>query len=129
VPASAQNYPTRTVKFIENVGPGGTFDVFLRALAQELQKRLGQAFIIEPNLHYLGALLWSALLSSVLAFAAYLTLLSRIGASRAGYSTVLFPVVALAISTIFEGYVWSAPAMTGLAVVLAGNLLMLTGRR
>ena len=47
--ASAQNYPTRTVKFIENVGPGGTFDVFLRALAQELQKRLGQAFIIEPK--------------------------------------------------------------------------------
>jgi len=47
--AQAQNYPTRTVKFIENVGPGGTFDVFLRALAQELQKRLGQAFIIESK--------------------------------------------------------------------------------
>src|SRR5690242_3500045 len=47
--AQAQNYPARTVKFIENVGPGGTFDVFLRALAQELQKRLGQAFIIESK--------------------------------------------------------------------------------
>lgn len=47
--AVAQSYPTRTVKFIENVGPGGTFDVFLRALAQELQKRLGQAFIIESK--------------------------------------------------------------------------------
>jgi len=56
-------------------------------------------------------------------------LLSRIGASRAGYSTVLFPVVALAISTIFEGYVWTTLAISGLAVVLAGNLLMLTGRR
>ncbi|WP_448951301.1 DMT family transporter [Labrys neptuniae] len=89
----------------------------------------GQAFIIEANPHYLGALLWSALLSSVAAFAAYLSLLSRIGASRAGYSTVLFPVVALAISTIFEGYVWSTLAITGLATVLAGNLLMLTGRR
>ena len=47
--AAAQSYPTRTVKIIENVGPGGTFDVFLRALASELQKRLGQAFIIESR--------------------------------------------------------------------------------
>lgn len=89
----------------------------------------GQAFIIEPTTRYLGALLWSALLSSVAAFAAYLTLLARIGASRAGYSTVLFPVIALAISTVYEGYVWSGLAITGLAIVIAGNLLMLTKGR
>jgi tripartite-type tricarboxylate transporter receptor subunit TctC len=47
--AQAQSYPARTVKIIENVGPGGTFDVFLRALSNELQKRLGQPFIIEPR--------------------------------------------------------------------------------
>jgi tripartite-type tricarboxylate transporter receptor subunit TctC len=47
--ANAQAYPSRTVKIIENVGPGGTFDVFLRALANELQQRLGHAFIIEPR--------------------------------------------------------------------------------
>lgn len=88
----------------------------------------GQDFIIEPTLRYVGALLWSALLSSVAAFAAYLTLLSRIGASRAGYSTVLFPVIALAISTVYEGYVWTVPAIAGLLIVIAGNLLML-GRR
>ncbi|GLS22525.1 multidrug DMT transporter permease [Labrys miyagiensis] len=89
----------------------------------------GQDFIIEPNIRYLGALLWSALLSSVAAFAAYLTLLSRIGASRAGYSTVLFPVIALAISTIYEGYAWTGLAITGLVIVIAGNLLMLTKTR
>jgi tripartite-type tricarboxylate transporter receptor subunit TctC len=49
VKAVAQDYPTRTVRFFENVGPGGTFDVFLRALSNELQKRLGQPFIIEPR--------------------------------------------------------------------------------
>lgn len=46
---AAQNYPTRTVKLIENVSAGGTFDIFLRALATELQKRMGQPFIIEPR--------------------------------------------------------------------------------
>ena len=47
--AEAQSYPARTVKIIENVGPGGTFDVFLRALANELQKQLAQPFIVEPR--------------------------------------------------------------------------------
>jgi tripartite-type tricarboxylate transporter receptor subunit TctC len=47
--AEAQSYPARTVKIIENVGPGGTFDVFLRALSSELQQRLGQPFIVESR--------------------------------------------------------------------------------
>src|SRR4051794_27842195 len=76
----------------------------------------GQAFIIEPTLRYLGALAWSALFASVFAFAAYMTLLGRIGADRTGYSTVMYPVVALAVSTVFEGYVWTWPAITGLVL-------------
>lgn len=51
----------------------------------------GQAFIVEPTLAYIGALLWLSIVASVIAFAAYLTLLGRIGAGRAGYATVLFP--------------------------------------
>ena len=47
--AAAQSFPTRTVKIIENVAPGGTFDIFIRALAIELHKRLGQPFIVEPR--------------------------------------------------------------------------------
>ena len=71
------------------------------------------------------SLLWLSIVSSVAAFWAYLTLLGRIGAARAGYATVMFPVFALAISTVFEGYVWTLPALVGLALVLAGNLFVL----
>lgn len=85
----------------------------------------GQAFMIEWNLRYIGSLLWLATVASVVAFAAYLTLLQRIGAARAGYSTVLYPVVALAVSTVVEGYVWTASALAGLALVIVGNLVML----
>jgi len=45
--ALAQNYPTRTVRVIIPLGPGGGGDIFTRALADELQKRLGQTFIVE----------------------------------------------------------------------------------
>ena len=79
----------------------------------------------DPSPAYVISLLWLAVVSSVAAFWAYLTLLGRIGAARAGYATVMFPVFALAISTVFEGYRWTAPAVLGLALVLAGNLFVL----
>src|SRR5215475_10382538 len=46
-PAAAQDYPARTVRVIIPLGPGGGGDIFLRALSDELQKRLGQSFIVE----------------------------------------------------------------------------------
>jgi drug/metabolite transporter (DMT)-like permease len=86
---------------------------------------LGHAFIIEPTWRYLSSLAYLATGASVVAFGCYLTLLSRIGAARAAYATVLFPIVALAISTAVEGYRWTLPAVAGAALALLGNLLVL----
>jgi drug/metabolite transporter (DMT)-like permease len=66
---------------------------------------------------------------SVVAFGAYLTLLGRIGAHRAGYATVMFPVVALVLSILFEGLALDWSILLGFALVLAGNLLVLMQRR
>lgn len=84
---------------------------------------LGMSFDIEPTARYIGALLYLAIPGSVIGFTAYLLLVGRMGPDKAAYCTVLFPVVALTISTVFEGYRWSALAFVGLACVLAGNLL------
>ena len=89
----------------------------------------GQPFIIEPTFPYLAGLFYLALIASVLAFACYLTLLGRLGVDRAAYVTVMLPVVALAVSTVLEGYRWTIPAGLGLAAVLAGNLLVLRAPR
>ena len=88
----------------------------------------GFSFAIPMDVTYLNALAWLAVFSSVVAFACYLTLLGRIGAARAGYSTVMFPVAALTISTVFEGYQWTWPAALGLVLALGGNLLVLRRR-
>ena len=74
---------------------------------------------------YLGGLLYLAIIGSVSGFTAYLSLVARIGASKAAYATVLFPVVALALSTVFEGYAWSLSSLSGLGLVLLGNGLIL----
>lgn len=95
--------------------------VFMFALAL-----VGRApFTFEPSAGYVISLLYLAVFGSVFAFGAYLTLLGRIGADRAAYATVLFPLVALAISTIVEGYTWTPSALAGVALVLGGNLLVL----
>lgn len=84
---------------------------------------LGMPFDIEPTARYVGSLLYLAIPGSVIGFTAYLLLVGRLGPEKAAYCTVLFPVVALTISTVFEGYHWSLLAFAGLACVLAGNAL------
>lgn len=72
-----------------------------------------------------GALLYLALFGSVIAFGAYFTLVGRIGPGKAAYSTLLFPLVALSISTVYEGYVWHLNGIVGLLLIL-GNMVMFT---
>jgi drug/metabolite transporter (DMT)-like permease len=80
------------------------------------------AFDASPG--YVGALLYLALPGSVIGFTAYLTLVGRLGPERAAYCTVLFPLVALAVSSVVEGYRWTTPALAGLVLVMAGNVLV-----
>jgi drug/metabolite transporter (DMT)-like permease len=89
----------------------------------------GTPFRFEATPTYIGSLVYLALFGSIIAFGAYLTLLGRIGADRAAYASLLFPLVALVISTLFEGYRWSVPALVGVLLVLAGNFLVLSRRR
>ncbi len=46
-PAHAQSYPNKPIRIITANSAGGTSDIFSRALAEELQKRLGQPIVIE----------------------------------------------------------------------------------
>jgi drug/metabolite transporter (DMT)-like permease len=88
----------------------------------------GIRFGFDFSFPYLASLGYLALFGSVFAFISYLTLLQRIGAGRAGYTSVVIPVVAMAASTVFEGYRWTALALGGMILVLTGNVLVLRRR-
>lgn len=75
---------------------------------------------------YVLSLLYLAIFGSAVAFGCYLALIRRIGAARAAYTAVLFPPVALLISTFVEGYRWTVPAAIGTGLIIAGNWLALT---
>ena len=88
----------------------------------------GHEFNFDATFTYITSLLYLALFGSVVAFGAYLTLLGRIGAHKAGYATVMFPVVALMLSMAFEGLRLDLAIVTGTSLVLLGNLLVLRKR-
>jgi drug/metabolite transporter (DMT)-like permease len=81
-------------------------------------------FLAEPG--YILSLAYLAIFGSAVAFGCYLALLRQIGSARAAYTSVLFPIVALLISTFVEGYKWSPMAVTGIVFIVAGNWLALT---
>ncbi len=89
---------------------------------------LGKPLGFEPTPGYVLSLLYLAVFGSILAFGGFLTLLGRIGAARAGYIGVMVPIVALAISSVFEGYRWQWLALAGVAVSVAGNVIILRRR-
>ncbi len=89
---------------------------------------LGRNFNFSMQAGYVISLAYLAVFGSAIAFGCYLALIRRIGPARAAYSSVLFPVVALAISTFAEGYRWTAIAAIGILFTLAGNWLILSGR-
>ncbi|HET6158378.1 MAG TPA: DMT family transporter [Dongiaceae bacterium] len=85
----------------------------------------GAPLAYNPAPSYTISLLFLALFATVFGFGAFLTLGRRIGAARAAYSSVLFPILALALSAWFENYRPAPEAILGVALILVGNVFAL----
>ena len=85
----------------------------------------GKQLTFELTPAYILSLLYLAVFGSIVAFAGFLTLLGRIGAARAGYIGVMVPIMALIISAAFEGFHWQGLTWAGVAVSVAGNVVIL----
>ena len=86
----------------------------------------GQTFTFSFTTSYISSLIYLSLFGSVIAFGCYLSLLSRIGAHKASYANIMFPGVAVVISTFVEGFVWDTYTILGLTAMLVGNLVVLS---
>jgi drug/metabolite transporter (DMT)-like permease len=85
--------------------------------------------VAEARLGYWAGLVYLGLFASAIAFTFYFGLLRSIGPAKAAYSSVLVPILAMAFSTAFEGYRWSALAVAGGALALVGLVIALRARR
>ena len=78
---------------------------------------------------YVASLVYLSVFGSIIAFGTYFKLIEHVGANRASFTAVAIPVVAMALSTVFEGYRWTTTAALGAALAFAGNYLALTAKR
>jgi len=90
---------------------------------------IGAPWSFDWRAPYLVSLFYLAVFGSVVAFAAYLTLLARVGSATSAYVAVATPVVAMLLSSLFEGYRWTPVAALGGLLAVAGNWIALAPAR
>ena len=101
----------------------GALSMFLLAMLS------GKAITFDFSTGYILSLLYLAVFGSVIAFTGYLTLLGKIGADKSGYVALVIPIIALILSTVFEGYQWSSIALLGVFFIILGNVLVLRRKK
>jgi drug/metabolite transporter (DMT)-like permease len=84
--------------------------------------------VFDASPAYVAGVAYLGIIASALAFSLYYALIREIGAARAAYTSVIIPLVAMALSTAFEGYVWSPLAVAGAFLALAGLVVALRSR-
>ena len=89
----------------------------------------GVEFTIDPNITYVGSLLYLSVFGSVIAFGLYFTIARMIGYALASYVSALTPPVAMLVSVLFEGAHFGWSALVGLLLVLSGQALMIRAPR
>ncbi|MCY7338512.1 MAG: DMT family transporter [Sphingomonas bacterium] len=85
--------------------------------------------VFDPRPGYWLGVIYLALAASVLCFSLYFPVVRKIGPGKAAYSSVIVPIIAMALSTGFEGYRWTLLSAAGVALALGGLILALVGRR
>lgn len=101
---------------------GMTYGALVMTLIAFVQ---GKTFTFDWQLPYISSLLYLSVFGSVIAFGCYLSLMTRIGPHKTSYANILFPAVAVAISTIVEGFEWNSYTIIGFIGIMAGNLVIL----
>ena len=97
----------------------GTIFMVIMTLVQ------GKQFTFEWSVPYVSSLVFLSIFGSVIAFGCYLSLMTKIGPHKTSYANILFPAVAVAISTAIEGFEWNQYTVLGFATIMIGNFVML----
>lgn len=75
---------------------------------------------IEPTAAYVGGVLYLGVIASAVTFPLYFNIIREVGPGQAAWSSVLIPIIAMGISTLFEGYRWAPLSIAGGLVTLVG---------
>ena len=83
----------------------------------------------EMRAAYFGGIFYLGIIGSVVTFPLYFAMIREIGAGKAAYTSVVVPVVAMILSTLFEGYQWSLLSAAGAGLAMVGMLVAMWARK
>ena len=86
---------------------------------------MGNSFSFELSHQYIFSLIYLSIFGSVFGFSLYLTLIKKLGSNDAAYVAIIMPLVALVVSTFFEGLVWDLSLVLGAIMIVLGNVIIL----
>ncbi|KZL09445.1 putative DMT superfamily transporter inner membrane protein [Pseudovibrio axinellae] len=89
----------------------------------------GSSFAIPLSFSYLSSLLYLSIFCTAIAYLLYLSLVKNTGPEKAAFAAILFPIVALLLSTIFESYTWTPTALIGVGMMIAGSVCGFYGEK
>jgi drug/metabolite transporter (DMT)-like permease len=89
----------------------------------------GRAWTFEATPAYIGSLLYLSIAGSVVAFLLYFGLARRRGYGTAAYVSAMAPLVAMFVSGVLENKNWGPLSFVAVALVLAGQVLLLRAKR
>jgi len=113
----------QSLPIVQSNAWGMTYGALFMAVMVLIQ---GKSFTFSWTFPYISSLIYLSLFGSVIAFGCYLSLLSKIGAHKASYASIMFPAVAVVISTFVEGFVWNTYTFVGFGCMVLGNLVVLS---
>ncbi|TCP33153.1 EamA family transporter [Sphingomonas sp. BK235] len=85
--------------------------------------------VFDARPSYVAGVLYLGLFASALAFTLYFRIIRTIGPAKAAYNSVIVPVIAMLLSTLYEGYRWTTLAAAGAALAGVGLVVALSARR
>lgn len=129
--ASAANIlqGTQTAKRYPMISTLGVAMLIGAAIDAVIAYKLTGAPVFEWRPAYVLGVLYLGVFGSGLAFTLYFGILRVIGTAKAAYSSVMVPIIAMLLSTLFEGYRWSALAAAGATLAMAGLVIALRASR
>lgn len=86
---------------------------------------MGESFVFPTTPSFLFSLGYLSLFGTVIAFYAYQTLVGTMGADRAAYTSIINPVIAILISSMFENIAFTPQLFVGILLCFSGNFIAL----
>jgi drug/metabolite transporter (DMT)-like permease len=84
--------------------------------------------VLDMRASYLGGVLYLGIVGSVITFPLYFRLIREIGPGKAAYTGVVIPIVAMLLSSLFEGYQWTPLAIGGAVLATIGLVIAMRPR-